>query len=97
MRIDSNLTNVSNLGLNTKHITNQVDQSNFSDLFKEALASVNSELQNAEHATLLLSRGEMDVHNAMIIAEKANLALQLTLTIRNKVTEAYQEIMRMQV
>jgi len=33
----------------------------------------------------------------MIIAEKANLALQLTMAIRTKLLEAYQEIMRMQV
>ena len=33
----------------------------------------------------------------MIIAEKANLALQLTMAIRTKVLEAYQELMRMQV
>ncbi|MGB4266344.1 MAG: flagellar hook-basal body complex protein FliE, partial [Limnochordia bacterium] len=50
-----------------------------------------------EQAGLLLAKGEIDVHNAVIMAEKANLALQLTIAIRNKIIEAYQEIMRMQV
>jgi len=33
----------------------------------------------------------------MIAYEKANLALQLTIEVRNKIVEAYQEIMRMQM
>jgi flagellar hook-basal body complex protein FliE len=33
----------------------------------------------------------------MISAEKASVALQLTLQVRNKLVEAYQEVMRMQV
>jgi flagellar hook-basal body complex protein FliE len=44
-----------------------------------------------------LISGEMEFHDAMIIAEQANLALQLTIAIRSKLIEAYQEIMRMQV
>lgn len=94
MRIDNNLSNIS---LNSKDLLTQTNESNFSDLFKDALANVNSQLKQGEQASFLLSRGEIDVHNAMIIAEKANIALQLTLAIRNKVSEAYQEIMRMQV
>jgi flagellar hook-basal body complex protein FliE len=33
----------------------------------------------------------------MITAEKANISLQLTVAIRNKILDAYNEIMRMQV
>jgi flagellar hook-basal body complex protein FliE len=38
-----------------------------------------------------------NLHQVMITAEKASVTLQTTLEIRNKVVEAYQEIMRMQV
>ena len=38
-----------------------------------------------------------NLHNVMITAEKASVTMQTTLEIRNKVVEAYQEIMRMQV
>ena len=38
-----------------------------------------------------------NVHEATIAAEKAALALELTVQIRNKVVEAYQEIMRMSI
>lgn len=38
-----------------------------------------------------------DIHTATIAANKAEIALNLTIQIRNKLVEAYQEIMRMQV
>lgn len=46
----------------------------------------------------LLSTGQIDsLHKVMIDAEKADIALQFTVQVRNKVIEAYQEIMRMQL
>jgi flagellar hook-basal body complex protein FliE len=41
--------------------------------------------------------GDVDLHDVMISAEKAGVAMQLTLQVRNKLVEAYQEVMRMQV
>ena len=38
-----------------------------------------------------------NLHDITIAAEKANIALQLTLSIRNKIVEAYKEIMRIQI
>ncbi len=38
-----------------------------------------------------------ELHNAMIAMQKASMALELTVQVRNKVLEAYQEIMRMQI
>ena len=51
----------------------------------------------ADSAKKLVLGGEDYLHNTMIAYEKANLALQLTIEIRNKIVEAYQEIMRMQM
>lgn len=39
----------------------------------------------------------VDVHEVMIAAEEAGLAFQMVLEVRNKLLEAYQELMRMQV
>jgi len=45
-----------------------------------------------------VSTGQVeDFHTAMIAVQKASLALDLTLQVRNKAIESYQEIMRMQV
>ena len=41
--------------------------------------------------------GDVDLHDVMIASEKAGVALQLTTQIRNRMVDAYQEVMRMQV
>jgi flagellar hook-basal body complex protein FliE len=41
--------------------------------------------------------GTTDVHDAMIALQRADLTLQFTVQVRNKLLQAYQEIMRMPV
>jgi flagellar hook-basal body complex protein FliE len=70
----------------------------FGQLFKQSLEKVNAAQQKSDMLTDKLVTGEVkDVHEVMIAAQKASLSLQLTLQVRNKVVEAYQEVMRMQV
>ena len=45
----------------------------------------------------LVSGQDTDLAGVLIAAEKASLEMQFTLQIRNKLLEAYQEIIRMQV
>jgi flagellar hook-basal body complex protein FliE len=45
----------------------------------------------------LISGKTENLHNVMIAAEKASVALHTAVEIRNKAIEAYQEVMRMQV
>lgn len=70
---------------------------NFQSYLKDALQEVNSLQKQSDVAFERLIVGDIEFHDAMIIAEKANLALQLTMAIRTKLLESYQEIMRMQV
>ena len=71
---------------------------NFGDLFKQSLEKVNAAQHKSDEMTNQLITGEVkDVHEVMIASQKASLSLQLTLQVRNKVVEAYQEVMRMQV
>ncbi|MDD4601695.1 Flagellar hook-basal body complex protein FliE [bioreactor metagenome] len=70
----------------------------FSQFLTNALEDVNALQQNAEKASFDLAAGKIqDVSQAVIAAEKASIALQLTMQVRNKVIDAYQEVMRMQV
>lgn len=70
----------------------------FGDYLNNAINQVNDSQKAAELAHEKLATGEIDdVHSVMIAAEKANLALELTVQVRNKVLDAYQEIMRMQM
>ncbi|MFD0943322.1 flagellar hook-basal body complex protein FliE [Savagea faecisuis] len=73
----------------------QVEQS-FGTYLKEAIAQVDQMQKVSDFKTGQLITGQnVDLHNVMIEAQKANIALSATLEIRNKVVEAYQEISRM--
>jgi len=81
----------------TKTVTND-NNIHFSSLLRDALNKINDlQLQSDEYKQLLATGDVDNLHDVTIAAEKASIALQLTLAIRNKVVEAYQEIMRMQV
>ncbi|MGZ0085242.1 flagellar hook-basal body complex protein FliE [Geobacillus sp. YF-1] len=71
-------------------------QKQFAAFFKEALNRVNEAQLQADELTEKLVRGEnVQLHDVMIAGQKASIALQLTLEVRNKAIEAYQEMMRM--
>ncbi|MDE3838514.1 flagellar hook-basal body complex protein FliE [Bacillus methanolicus] len=73
-------------------------QRKFSAVLKEQIEKMNEAQNQSDLMTEKLARGEnVDLHQVMIASQKANITLQATIEIRNKVIEAYQEIMRMQV
>ncbi len=53
--------------------------------------------QNASAVTDRFMLGQADVSDVMIASQQAELSLALTSQVRNKVIDAYQEIMRMQM
>ena len=70
----------------------------FGEYLGDALGNVNALEQESEKMNALLAAGQVeDISQVVVAAEKADIALQLTLQVRNKAVEAYQEIMRMQV
>jgi len=70
----------------------------FSQFFTEALGGVNQLQQNAGAQLQQYAAGApVDVHQVMIALEQASTALQLTVQVRNKLVEAYQDILRTQV
>jgi flagellar hook-basal body complex protein FliE len=70
----------------------------FGAMLDGALSRIQQTEAAAADASRKLATGEIqDLSQVVIAAEKAALTLQYTLAIRNKVLEAYQEIMRMPV
>ncbi len=55
------------------------------------------QMDSQSQQAALASGQDVDLHNVMIAAEKAAVSLQLTVALRNKLLDAYQEVMRMQV
>ncbi len=72
--------------------------SSFVDMLKDSISKVSEVEKEADKEVQKLATMEtQDIHNAMISMEKADLTFQLMMQIRNKIIDAYQEIMRMQV
>jgi flagellar hook-basal body complex protein FliE len=70
----------------------------FKDMLNTALDKVNKVQTSADQAIQKFSTGQIeDIHQVMTAVEEANLALRLTIQIRNKILDSYREIMRMQV
>ena len=62
------------------------------------LGSVNQLVQTSDSKQRDLAMGkDVELHDVMIAAEKSSVAVNLTMQIRNKLVESYQEVMRMQV
>ncbi len=70
----------------------------FGKVLSEAIQKVETYRAEAEAAVNGFLAGEReDLHNVALAAQRAELAFELFLQARNKVVQAYQEIMRMQV
>jgi flagellar hook-basal body complex protein FliE len=70
----------------------------FSDTLKDAIQSVNTLQQDADTKVQNLATGKtQNLHETMIATEKADIALRLMVQVRNKIIDAYQEVMKMQV
>ena len=70
----------------------------FGDLLKNAVKAVNSMQHEAGRLEDAVAKGEnVNIHQAVIAGEKAGLSFRLLTQVRNKMVEAYQEVLRMQV
>lgn len=70
----------------------------FTEMLAKTINETNEKQIVADQAIQKLSTGEeKNIHNVMITMEKADISLRLLVQMRNKVVEAYEQIMRMQV
>ncbi len=69
----------------------------FSNTLKDLLGKVDDSADAANDAVSKMVDGTGDVHEAMIALQHADVMLQMTVQIRNKLVQAYQDVMRMPV
>ena len=70
----------------------------FGQALNTAIKGLSETQQNADDKSVQLASGEpIDLHEVMLARETASLHFQLAVQVRNKLIEAYQETMRMQV
>ena len=74
------------------------DSPTFARALENSLAEVNQDQVQANEAIKELVAGRSkNIHETMLTIERADTSLKLAMQVRNKILDAYREIMRMQV
>jgi flagellar hook-basal body complex protein FliE len=74
-------------------------KASFADVLKSSLDQVNGEQHKADRLGQRFAAGDdtVNLSDVMIATQKANIGLQATVQVRNKLVSAYHDIMNMQV
>lgn len=97
MRIE-NLSQGYKLDFSTDYTTNDDRKLSFGEFLNSAISKVNDMQIEAKNTNEAFAMGKIDnIHQVMLISEKADLTLQFTMQVRNKILDAYNEIMRMPI
>jgi flagellar hook-basal body complex protein FliE len=81
------------------HNVNAVQQGDFGTMLANALNNVNTTMVDADNLRTRFDMGDdsVSLSDVMIASQKASMAFEATIQIRNKCVEAYKSIMQMQV
>jgi flagellar hook-basal body complex protein FliE len=84
--------------LRPAHNTPDANPSGFAEWLTQQISVTNNQIIQADDGVRRLALGETDnLHQVMIQLEKAKLSFELIMQVRNKLLEAYQDVMRMQI
>jgi len=75
----------------------QTAAASFSDSLQHLIESVDRSAGEANSAVNDMVTGSGDVHHAMLALQNAQTMLELTVQVRNKLVQAYQDVMRMPI
>lgn len=86
-------------GLEFQNNTNKVNQADFGQFLQNALNGVNNQMVESDNLKERFELGDKSISlsDVMISSQKATLAFEATVQIRNKCVDAYKTIMQMQV
>lgn len=75
------------------------NEQNFSDLFVKAIDGVNETQKHATGMAKAYERGDqgVDITDVMIASQKASVSFQAMVQVRNKLVEAYRDVMNMPI
>jgi flagellar hook-basal body complex protein FliE len=70
----------------------------FSVWLEQQMQTTNTDIVSADTAVRQLAVGEpVNLHQVMVQLERAKLQLELVVQVRNKLLDAYQDLMKMQI
>lgn len=73
------------------------EQGSFADLIKDATGSMVESLQAGEKMSIKAAAGQADMQEVIMAVANAELTLQMAVSVRDKVIQAYQDILRMPI
>ena len=78
--------------------TPQAGGADFGSALKDAVGALGQLGAQADASSLSLAKGNpVDLHEVMLNTEQASLGFSMALQVRNKLVDAYTEVMRMSV
>jgi flagellar hook-basal body complex protein FliE len=90
------INKITEINPTTKSVSSAVDSAGSS--FENILSGLNESQTNADSLVNQLAVGDdVDVHQVMIGLEENDINFKVAMSIRDKLVEAYQEVMKMQV
>lgn len=98
MRVDLTPSVLNNSNLQGSNSVTTDKQLSFEEILRDSFNQLNQLQLDADKSIQDMVLGKTDdIHSVMIALQKAQVSLQFAVQVRNKLVEAYQEIMRMQV
>jgi flagellar hook-basal body complex protein FliE len=95
--IDSNSFSISQIGF-SENKNNENIVGSFGEFLNNAMNNISELERQSNYIAEEFVAGRTDnIHQVMIAAQKVDIALQFTMQIRNKILDAYSEIMRIQI
>ncbi len=106
MKVDGYVGNIVNMKVSdAKHYSNEIKvvrndddiSGSFSDVFMKAIDKVNNLQTNSEHLAekMVYEPESVDIHQVMIAAQKAELSLTFTKSVRDEAIKAYRDLMNL--
>jgi flagellar hook-basal body complex protein FliE len=96
--ITSAASNTTPLASAVKAAGPEESSANFGNLIAKALDSVQGAQSKSDSLATKAATGDLnDIHDYMIASTEASMATELTVAVRNKAVEAFNDIMRMQI
>jgi flagellar hook-basal body complex protein FliE len=88
----------SSAGIAPTGANGKIDGGSFANVLRDAIQETNALQVEANRKAEDLATGQTtNITDVMMSVEKADIALRLMTQVRNKIVDAYQEIMKMQV
>jgi len=93
---DLKIGNVPQISLGNAGEAKQKNEVGFGEAIQGAVTKVSKLEREADESIIDMLQGKADISQTMVALQKSDISLRLVLAVRNKVLEAYREIMNMQ-